>query len=119
MVAKSIFPLSSKAKWILFLTTLFIFHIAALVWIAKSGADLRQMSGGAFFAFFMSFIAFFIAILSSATGSGFCKFIGMSSFIDVIIWAIIASALSPIFIFLYLLIIDLALIFKLMERIDC
>jgi hypothetical protein len=118
MVAKSIFPLSSKTKWILFLTVLFIAHIAAIVGVVKSGADLRQMSVESFFTALMSFIAFFIAILSSATGSGFCKFIGAISFIDGIILAIIASTLSPIFIFFYLLAVDLALIFKLMDWLD-
>jgi type III secretory pathway component EscS len=115
MVAKSIFPLSSRTKWILFLTALFIAHVAALVGIIKSGADLRQMSAESFFFFIMSLIAFFITILSSATGGGFCMFLGVASFIDGIILAIIASALSPIFVFFYLLAVDLALVFKLMD----
>jgi hypothetical protein len=97
------------------LAALFIAHIAAIVGIVKSGADLRQMSAEAFFFFIMSLIAFFIAILSSATSSGFCMFLGATSFIDGIILAIIASALSPIFVFFYLLAVDLALIFKLMD----
>jgi hypothetical protein len=118
MITKSIFPLSSRTKWVLFLTALFIVHVAALIGIAKSGADLRQISAEAFSAFFMSLIASFIAILSSATGGGFCMFIGGTSFILGTILAIIASALSPIFIFFYLLAIDLLVIYKIMEKID-
>jgi hypothetical protein len=119
MVVKSIFPLSSRTKWILLLIVLFVAHIIALIWVIKSGADLRQMSGGEFLAFFMSILIFFMAFLSFAIGGGLCILISGAFFIFGTILAIVLSVNYPLFIFLYLLFADLTLIFKLMERIDC